>query len=139
MKTQLFLGAMALAISSLCFAQPPLGENPSLTAARVPAALPDGEEINLSTLEDRLKDTKAIPPLKKLGLKGDIDDLLAKFRLAHAGGYPDVASLRQPYDKLIVKMQAMLRKDPKLAGDIVASKDAIWDRLSDRTKFASLE
>lgn len=58
--------------------------------------------------------------------------------MAHAGGQPDLIALREPYDKLILRIRGMLARDPQLARDIVASKDAIWDRLADRTRFASL-
>jgi hypothetical protein len=131
------LAALAVGFASTCPAQPPLEEDP-IPALRPPEAAAARTD-DLITLEDRLKETNAIPALKKLGLKGEIDDLLAKFRLAHAGGRPGVEGLRQPYNNLIAKIHGMLIKDPKLAQDIVASKDAIWERLADRTKFASLE
>lgn len=124
----------AASIASVCIAQD------ELRGAAVPLleATPAGEEIGLDSLEERLKQTKAIPPLKKLGLKGEIDTLLAKFRVAHAGGQPDLIALREPYDRLILKIRGMLARDPQLARDIVVSKDAIWDRLADRSQFARL-
>jgi len=97
-----------------------------------------GDELGLSTLEERLKETKAIPPLRKLALKSEIDDLLARFRVAHAGGSPDLIALREPYDNMIARIRGMLKNDPKLARDIVASKESIWDKLADPTKFAAL-
>ncbi len=136
MNTQLkiLLAAVATSVASVCVAQDALPD------AAVPQAqaTPAGEEIGLASLEERLKQTKAISPLKKLGLKGEIDNLLAKFRVAHAGGQPDLIALREPYDKLILKIRGMLARDPQLARDIVASKEAIWDKLADRTRFASL-
>jgi hypothetical protein len=96
------------------------------------------EPLNLTMLEDRLRDTKAINPWKKLELKGEIDDLLARFRQAHATGRSHVEQLRQPYEKLIASIQTMLQRDPALASDISYSKDAIWAVLADGSKFASL-
>jgi hypothetical protein len=136
MNTQIrvLVAVAAASVASVCMAQ---DEAPAVVVPQVQAT-PSGEEIGLASLEERLKQTKAISPLKKLGLKGEIDNLLAKFRIAHAGGQPDLIALRDPYDKLILKIRGMLTRDPQLARDIVASKDAIWDRLADRTQFASL-
>jgi len=137
-KTRILLAALAAGFVSL--AQAALDEIPAPAVRPVEATLATPARAeDLAMLEDRLKETKAISPLKKMGLKGEIDNLLARIRVAHAGGSPKVASLRQPYESLIAKIQGMLGNDPQLASDIVASKDAIWDRLSDRTRFAALE
>lgn len=135
MNTQMkiLVAAVATSIASVSIAQDVI---PDAVVPQV-QSMP-GEEIGLASLEERLKQTKAISALKKLGLKGEIDNLLAKFRVAHAGGQPDLIALREPYDKLVLKIRGMLARDPRLARDIVASKDAIWDRLADRTRFASL-
>lgn len=126
-RAALLLGALAAPFATATFAVP-LAETEAVTH----------EELNLSSLEERLKDTKAIPVLKKLSLKGEIDDLLAKLRGAHSGGRADVAKLRAPYNALIDKTYALLKKDPALGADILASREAIWGRLSDQTQFASL-
>ena len=136
--TKHLLGAIALAFASICIAAPGNDQASVPPSAEEQAALP-GETLPLVTLEERLKDTKAIPPLKKFALKGELDQLLASFRVAHAGGSPALIALREPYDKLILKIRAMLTRDPKLARDIVASKEAIWDALVDRTRFARLD
>jgi len=144
LKTRMALAALAAGFATACLAQPAFEEDP------IPARRPPPETSSatlaaparadeLVTLEDRLKATPAISPLKKLSLKSEIDDLLLKIRLAQPGGRARVQSLRGPYEHLIAKIHAMLGKDPKLANDIVASKDAIWDRLSDRTKYVALE
>ncbi len=97
------------------------------------------DELNLATLEDRLKDTKAISPFRKLALKGEIDDLLGQIRQAHlSGGREEVSKLRPQYNAMIDKIYAMLKTDPKLGQDILASRQAIWNLLSDQTQFASL-
>jgi hypothetical protein len=123
----LLLGALVAPLAPFAYAVP-LAETASVTH----------EELNLSTLEERLKETKAISVLKKLSLKNEIDGLLAQFREAHPGGREEVAKLKGPYNALIDKIYAMLKKDPALGRDILASRDAIWGLLSDRTQFASL-
>ncbi len=133
-RTKFLLGATALAFASTCVAAPLIDQ----TAAAQMQASSSNEELSLPALEDRLRETRAIPGLKKLGLKSEIDNLLARFRIAHAGGRPEVVALRDPYEKLIGKIQGMLTRDPQLARDITASKDAIWSVLADRTQFASV-
>jgi hypothetical protein len=141
MKTNLLarvlLGSLIIILAPVSFAEPPLPVNPGLIDAMRPAQ-PRTEELSLAVLEDRLRETRAINPWKKLELKGDIDDLLAHFRVAHSNGSVEVAQLRDPYTRLMAKIQGLLKKDPKLARDITASREAIWGVLADRTQFASL-
>jgi hypothetical protein len=142
MPTQNFLkallGALVIVFAPMAFAGPPLPVNPGLIDAMRPAQSRAPEELSLAALEDRLRETRAINPWKKLELKGEIDDLLAHFRSAHASGSQDVARLREPYTRLLAKIQGLLKKDPQLARDITASREAIWGVLADRTQFASL-
>jgi hypothetical protein len=49
-----------------------------------------------------------------------------------------LSALRRRYDKLLSNIEAMLRHDPKLANEIAASREAIWEVLADRSSFASL-
>jgi hypothetical protein len=130
--------AVLVAVASGLQAAPPLPINPGLVDAMRPAAY-RSEELSLSALEERLRETKAISPMKKLALKAEIDDLLARFRIAHAGGSPSLGELRDPYNRLLAKIHGMLKKDPQLARDIVASRESIWGVLADRTQFASLD
>ena len=95
--------------------------------------------MNLSTLADRLRETKAISVFQKLSLKGEIDDLLAEFRAAQPGGREELTKLRAPYNALIDKIYAMLKKDPALGRDMLASRETIWGVLSDPTQVASLD
>jgi hypothetical protein len=127
-RIALLLGALAAPLATTSIAVP-LAETKPVTSH---------EELNLATLEDRLRETKAISGLRKLSLKGEIDDLLAQFRQAHAGGRAEVAKLREPYNSLIDRIYAMLKKDPALGRDILASRESIWDLLTDRTQFAAL-
>lgn len=137
--TKSLFGAMVVVFASACFAARPLPENPGLTDARKPASLPRGEEVSLFALEERIRETPALTPQRKDALMAEIDVMMARVRQAHSEGTPRVAALRQPYAKLMAKIQALVKQDPQLVSDIAASRDPIWDVLADRAHFASLE
>jgi hypothetical protein len=96
--------------------------------------------LDLTTLETRLKETKAIGVFTKIALKNQVDDLLNQFRAYYQGrAKTTLAELRQPYESLILKVLALLQdSDPELAHAIVASREAIWGILADPAKFATL-
>jgi hypothetical protein len=96
--------------------------------------------LNLASLEQRLKDTKAIGVFTKIALKNEIDDLLDKFREFHLGKLKTtLAELRRPFDLLVLKVLSLLQdSDPLLASAIVASREAIWRILADPAKFATV-
>ena len=75
--------------------------------------------------------------MTKLSIKNQVDDLLEKFRAYHQGASKvALAELRRPYELLLMKVLSLLQDgDPALAQAINASRDAIWDLLSDREKF----
>lgn len=137
--TKSLLGAIVVVFASACFAARPLPENPGLTDARKPAALPRGEELSLFALEERIRETAALTPQRKDALMAEIDVLMARFRQVHSEGTPRMAALRLPYAVLMAKIQALAKQDPQLASDIAASREPIWEVLADRAHFASLE
>jgi hypothetical protein len=96
--------------------------------------------LDLKALETRLKETKAIGVFTKLTLKNQVDDLLNQFRAYYQGQVKaTLAELRQPYDRLLLKVLSLLQDDdPDLAREIVASREAIWSILADPAKFATL-
>ena len=96
--------------------------------------------LDLTALETRLKETKAIGVFTKITLKNQVDDLLNQFRAYYQGrAKTTLAELRQPYESLILKVLALLQDgDPELARAIVASREAIWGILADPAKFATL-
>lgn len=110
---------------------------PAAKAAPVAKAPP----LDLKALETELKETKAIGVMTKLSIKNQVDDLLSQFRAFYQGKLKTtLAELRRPFDLLVLKLLALLQdSDPALAAAIVASREAIWGILSDRTKFASLD
>jgi hypothetical protein len=130
----------------------PSTKSPVGTSAKAPAASPTKEAnapavatkpapiLDIASLTERLKDTKAIGVLSKLALKNQVDDLLDQFRAFYQGKLKTtLAELRRPYDLLVLKVLALLQDDdPSLASAIVASREAIWGILSDRKKFAAV-
>jgi len=123
------------------------------TAAKAPVAQPGKKEstapdlakkssptLDLTSLEQRLKETNAIGVLSKIALKNQVDDLLDQFRAYYQGKLKTtLAELRRPYDLLVLKVLSLLQdSDPSLASAIVASREAIWGILADRAKFATV-
>lgn len=116
--------------------------NPAAIGAAPPVhtAVAGPAPLDLKTLEQRLRDTKAIGVFTKLTLKNQVDDLLGKFRTFYSGTTPPtLPDLRQAYEGLLLKVLTVLQdSDPALAHDINASREALWGLLSDRNKFATL-
>ncbi|MDP8984476.1 MAG: hypothetical protein M3N97_05440 [Pseudomonadota bacterium] len=115
----------------------------SSTAGAKPATAdkPGPPALDLSALEQRLKDTRAIGVFTKLSLKNQVDDLLARFRAFHQSSTksPPPADLRHQYDSLMVKVLALLQNgDPQLASAISSSREAIWGILADPEKFSKI-
>jgi hypothetical protein len=103
-------------------------------------AKPTAQSLDLTSLEQRLKDTEAIGVLTKLTLKNQIDDLLDHFRAYYQGKlHTTLADLRRSYDLLFLKVLALLQdSDRSLATAIAASREGIWGILSDPAKFATI-
>ena len=126
--------------------QPPNGTaTPAApAAATAPAAAkpnpPTAPSLDLASLEQRLKDTKAIGLFTKLSLKNQVDDLLSQFRAFYdRKSSLSLGELRQRYDLLLLKVLSLLQDgDPPLASAISGSREAIWGILSDPQKFAKL-
>jgi hypothetical protein len=96
--------------------------------------------LDLASLENRLKQTKAIGVFSKLALKNQIDDLLNQFRAYYQGHLTTtLAQLRQRYDLLLLKVLTLLQdSDQSLATAIGASREAIWAILANRQTFATI-
>jgi hypothetical protein len=96
--------------------------------------------LDLSSLETRLRETDAIGFMTKLSLRNQVDDLLSQFRGFYAGRIETtLADLRRGYDLLMLKVLSLLQdKDPALAAALSASRQAIWEILSNRAKFATI-
>ncbi|MBX3649858.1 MAG: hypothetical protein KF771_00625 [Burkholderiales bacterium] len=112
------------------------------TAAQPQPAAPPPQTVPamaLATLEQRLKDTNAIGLFTKIALKNQVDDLVNRVRAHHEGNGTTLSQLRQAYDQLLARVHGLLKDgDPALAGSIMASREAIWQVLTDPVKFAKL-
>ena len=115
---------------------------PAHVQATKPAAAeaPKTPTLDLGSLEQRLKDTKAIGVFTKLSLKNQVDDLLGELRAFHKGAAKTpAAALRQKYDTLIMKVLTLLQNgDPQLAAAIASSREALWGILMDPQKFSQI-
>jgi hypothetical protein len=111
---------------------------PSPAATPAPAAAKSPAPLDLTSLEERLKQTDAIGLLTKLSLKNQVDDLVGEFREYHRGARPPtLAQLRPAFDLLLMKVLSLLQdRDPALAHDVSASREAIWAVLNDPHKLA---
>ena len=108
----------------------------SASAAAKPAGAPT---LNLTALEQRLRDTKAIGLFTKLSIKNQVDDLLDAFRAHYKGQTPPMTTLRQRYDLLLMKVLSSVQDgDPPLASDIASSREAIWKFLNDPANLTSV-
>jgi len=101
---------------------------------------PVSPALDLTSLEQRLRDTRAIGLFTKLSLKNQVDDLLQQFRAFHAG-QPKLAltELRQKYELLLLKVVSLLQDgDPPLAAAVSSSREAIWGILTDPARFSKI-
>jgi hypothetical protein len=104
------------------------------------SAKPATGVLDLTSLERRLRDTKAIGVLTKLSLKNQVDDLLGEFREFHqSGDQARLAKLRETFELLILKVLSLLQDgDPALARDVSSSREALWSILVDPDTFKNL-
>jgi outer membrane biosynthesis protein TonB len=127
---------------------PPRSPNKSASVAATkpqpvaapPVAAPAAPTLDLASLEQRLRDTKAIGVFTKLSLKNQVDDLLRDFRALYKRAKPPPGpEFRQRYDLLLLKVLSLLQDgDPPLAAAISSSKEAIWNILADPDKLAKI-
>jgi hypothetical protein len=96
--------------------------------------------LDLNGLETRLRDTRAIGVLTKISLKNQVDALLDEFRHFHDGDAGiELSRLREEYDLLVMKVLSLLQpRDPALAHDVAASREALWGLLVDPQTFSTL-
>lgn len=107
----------------------------------VAAIAPVAATLDVAALKARLRDTAAIGVLAKISLRNQVDELLESFRAHYRGAQKtSLAALRKPYDELVMKVLDMLdERDPSLARSISSSREAIWEILTDRERFGSMQ
>jgi hypothetical protein len=113
---------------------------PSVAATPAQEQRPAAPTLDLTALEQRLRDTHAIGLFTKLSIKNQVDDLLDEFRAHHRGqSSTPLATLRQRYDLLLMKVLSLLQDgDPPLANAISSSREAIWGVLNDPAKLTAI-
>jgi hypothetical protein len=96
--------------------------------------------LDLTSLEKRLNETRAVDVLTKIAFRIRVDNLLSQFRAFYQGKLKTtLAELRQTYDLLVLELLSPLQdKDPSLAAAIVGSREAIWGILADPARFAAI-
>jgi hypothetical protein len=132
------VGEVPLSASqSAAKAAPPPVKAPAIVSASPKKLDPP---LDVAALKTRLRETSSIGIFTKLALKNQMDDLLEQFRAHYQSGQKtSVASLRQPYDMLVLKVLALVQDgDPSLARTISGSREAIWGILADKEKFNSV-
>ena len=109
----------------------------TVPAADTVATAPPPPSLDLTALEQRLRDTHAVGVFTKLSLKNQVDALLAQLRTHYQGSRsPPPTELRRQYDGLMLKVLSVLQDgDPPLAAQIWSSREAIWGILADPAKF----
>lgn len=105
-----------------------------------PAKPAPASALDLTSLEERLRETPAIGILTKIALKNEVDDLLEHFREFHEGRREtSLTELRERFNGLFLKVLSLVQDhDPGLARDIASSREAIWSFLTDPGKCATL-
>lgn len=120
-------------------AAPSTAAQPRKTESAAPGKPAASPPLDLASLEQRLRDTKAIGVFTKISLKNQVDDLLTQFRAFHQGGAGVLTELREKYNLLLLKVLSLLQaSDPVLAQAVAESRDTIWGLLADPAKFATL-
>jgi hypothetical protein len=120
-------------------ASPSTPEQPRKKESAAPGKPAASPPLDLASLEQRLRDTKAIGVFTKISLKNQVDDLLAQFRAFHQEGAGVLTELRERYNLLLLKVLSLLQgNDPALAQAVAASREALWGLLADPAKFATL-
>lgn len=93
-----------------------------------PATTPS-PAMDLESLTARLKNTQAVGFFTKLSIKIEIDKLANQFSKHRAGASElTYEQLRERFDLLLLKVLTLLQdEDKKLANDIAAARESIWE------------
>ena len=96
-----------------------------------------GGEVDLDSLADGIRGTRAISLIAKLEVKNKADQLWNDMRAYHDGrsGH-ELTSLEARFDALLAWLVSLVSPgDPELEARLVASRDAIWLELSNPASF----
>jgi hypothetical protein len=110
----------------------PVGEGPVAVAGTEPAVMQKIEikspEINMEQLIERLKKTEAIGFLTKLVIRSDVLDFKQSVESHRKRGVfeANAEKLRGYFNGLLLKILALLERDPTLSRDIHLARESIW-------------
>lgn len=98
------------------------------------------EIVDLHTLAEGLKNSKAVGLVEKLRLKSSIDTLIDRFKAYHQGGRGfTLDQLQEQYDLLMMRIAQQLQdKDLPLHGQLCNAWGSIWAALQDRARFTEM-
>lgn len=85
-------------------------------------------EISLDDLVERLKKTEAIGVFTKLAIRSDVLDFKESIDTYRKNGELEkyIGHLRDHFDGLLLKILALLERDPPLSRDIQHARESIW-------------
>ncbi len=88
-------------------------------------------EVDIKTLETRLKNTDAIGFFTKLAIRSNIIDLVNRIKQYRKQSMlkAKMKEIRTSFDGLLLKIIALLEDDPKLSRDLYVSRESIWESL----------
>jgi len=95
---------------------------------RAETALP---EITMDQLVERLKATEAIGLFTKLAIRSDVIDFKKSVKLyrKRSAFEKNAKMLKSRFDGLLLKILALLERDPVLSKDIHLARESIWKSL----------
>jgi len=87
--------------------------------------------VDFKTLKKRLKNTDAIGFFTKLAIRNDIVDLMDKIKQYRKRSIlkANMKKIRSSFDGLLLKIIALLEKDPNLSRDLYVGRESIWESL----------
>lgn len=87
--------------------------------------------VDIESLKTRLKETDAIGVFTKLAIRSDILDLVDEINRHRKKNKLElkIAEMRASFDGLLLKMVALLERDPNLSRDLYVSRESIWKSL----------
>jgi len=85
-------------------------------------------EIGMDELVERLKKTEAIGVFTKLAIRSDVLDFKTSIDTYRKKGELEryLGHLRDHFDGLLLKILALLERDPSLSKDIQHARESIW-------------
>lgn len=96
--------------------------------------------LDLDSLSERLRESEAIGLFAKLALKKKFDELIEQVANFHKGDNSgSLQLLRGDYEHLMAHTLDLLHEgDAELYRDLSASKEALWNALTNATQFVQL-